>query len=529
MTGKQLKNSILQWAIQGKLVPQDPNDEPASVLLERIRAEKARLVKEGKIKKDKNESIIFRGEDNSYYEKFADGKVVSIDNEIPFEIPDAWKWSRLRSIIQGTSAGKSPNCEKRPKNNDEWGVLTTTAVQYCDFLPDENKVLPTSYNVSEDQKVVYEDLLITRAGPRNRTGIVCVVNKTCDNLILSDKTVRIGYIRDYCNPYYLMYVLNSPTIHDAVMVATVGMADSQVNISQNNIQNILVPIPPYKEQQRIVNKLIDVLPSIKKYSSTKERLNNINANICSLLKKSVLQEAIQGRLVAQDPNDESASILLERIRSEKLQLATDGKLKKCDLTDSFIYKGDDNKYYEKIDAKILDISEEIPFDLPETWEWCRFATIVNYRIGKTPTRGESQYWVSGTIPWVSISDMKDYGILSRTKEAVTEKASSLFGPISPKGTLLMSFKLTVGRTSILEIDAYHNEAIISIWPIVDVIALRNYLFYTLPLLANLGESKDAIKGKTLNSDSINKLLIPLPPTKEQIRIVERIINTFKLL
>lgn len=255
----------------------------------------------------------------------------------------------------------------------------------------------------------------------------------------------------------------------------------------------------------------------------------LDQSLMTKLPKSILQEAIQGKLIPQDPDDEPASVLLDHIMEEKLRLVKEGKLKKKDIVDSVIYKGDDNKYYEKIAGKVLDISEEIPFDLPETWAWCRFATIVNYRIGKTPTRGESQYWASGSIPWVSISDMKDYGRLSGTKEAVTKKASSLFGPISPKGTLLMSFKLTVGRTSILEIEAYHNEAIISIWPIVDVIALRNYLFYTLPLLANLGESKDAIKGKTLNSNSINKLLIPLPPTKEQIRIEHKIKELYKQL
>ena len=232
MNGKQLRNSILQWAIQGKLVPQDPNDEPASVLLERIREEKARLVKEKKIKRDKNESIIYRGDDNSYYEKFTNGNVVCIDDEIPFDVPETWSWCRLRNVIRGTGAGKSPNCDKRPKNDDEWGVLTTTAIQYCDFLPNENKVLPANYIINQENEL--EDLLITRAGPRNRTGIVCVANKTCDRLILSDKTVRIEYIRNFCNPYFLMYVLNSPAIHDIIMAATVGMADSQVNISQNN-------------------------------------------------------------------------------------------------------------------------------------------------------------------------------------------------------------------------------------------------------------------------------------------------------
>ena len=160
--------------------------------------------------------------------------------------------------------------------------------------------------------------------------------------------------------------------------------------------------------------------------------------------------------------------------------------------------------------------------MPETWVWSRFSVITNYKIGKTPTRGESTYWASGIIPWVSISDMKDYGIVSHTRECITQKAASILGDISKKGTLIMSFKLTVGRTSILDIDAYHNEAIISIKPFVDTDAIKPYLYYTLPLLANMGDSKDAIKGKTLNSSSINNLLIPIPPSNEQIAIIRRI-------
>ena len=145
-------------------------------------------------------------------------------------------------------------------------------------------------------------------------------------------------------------------------------------------------------------------------------------------------------------------------------------------------------------------------------------------IGKTPARGDVRYWLNATKHWVSISDLADYGHIRSTKEKISDSAASdVMGSISPVGSLLMSFKLTVGRTSILDIEAYHNEAIISIYPFVDEeYALRDYLFYTLPVLANMGDSKDAIKGKTLNSKSLNSLLIPLPPLKEQIRIVNNI-------
>ena len=384
------------------------------------------------------------------------------------------------------------------------------------FITDDIYQQIKSYTISK------EDLYITVAGT---IGSVGEIPEALDMANLTENADKIVF--SIINKRYFMYLLQSELVQSQIKAYTTKVGQPKLAIIR--IQKFLLAIPPLSEQQRIVTKIENVFPIIDKYCNSQQQLNKLNDTITFLLRKSILQEAIQGKLIPQDTNDEPASVLLERIKEEQLRLVKDGKLKKKDIVDSVIYKGDDNKYYEKIAGKVLDISEEIPFDLPETWAWCRFATIVNYRIGKTPTRGESHYWSSGTIPWVSISDMKDYGLLSETKEAVTEKASSLFGPISPQGTLLMSFKLTVGRTSILGIDAYHNEAIISIWPIVDVLALRNYLFYTLPLLANLGESKDAIKGKTLNSDSINKLLIPLPPTKEQIRIEQKIKELYKQL
>lgn len=247
------------------------------------------------------------------------------------------------------------------------------------------------------------------------------------------------------------------------------------------------------------------------------------------LKNSILQWAIQGKLVQQDPNDEPASVLLEHIREEKAKLVKEKKIKK-DKNESIIYRGDDNKYYEQVSNENTDITEEIPFDLPNNWTWIRFGEYVRMSIGKTPPRGETKYWTNGIYPWVSISDMSDYGLVKTTKETVSEYAQSLFGDISSVGTLIMSFKLTVGRTSILDISAYHNEAVISIYPFVDKdYRTRNYLFYILPIISNLGDSKDAIKGKTLNSKSLNNLLLPLPPLNEQGRIVAIIEQLFDKL
>ena len=508
MTGKQLKNSILQWAIQGKLVPQDPNDEPASVLLEKIRAEKARLIKEGKIKKDKKESIIYRGEDNSYYEKFTDGKVVCIDDEIPFDLPNTWKWCRLSSLIWGTGAGKSPNCDKRPKKDNEWGVLTTTAIQYCDFLPNENKVLPTNYIVNQEQEVKHEDLLITRAGPRNRTGIVCVVNKTCNNLILSDKTVRIEYVREYCNPYYLMYALNSPTIHDNVMAATVGMAASQVNISQNSIQNISIPLPPYKEQKRIVNRLNTVLPYLKKYSTVKEQQDKLNENIGSLLKKSILQEAIQGRLVPQNASEEPANLLLQRIKEEKLRLVKEGKLKNKDVIDSTIFRGDDNKYYEQVDGDAMQIESDYTF--PDSWGVVRLAHICRLMDGE---KKEDNY-VCLDAKYLRGKSSGD--ILSKGKF------------VSKGDNIILVDGENSGEVFAVPHNGYMGSTFKQLW--VSSCMHLPYVLYFIQFYKDLlRNSKKGAAIPHLNKEIFYSLLIGIPPYQEQERIASAIEELYACL
>ena len=513
MNGKQLKNSILQWAIQGKLVSQDPNDEPASVLLERIRAEKAKLVKEKKIKKDKNESIIYRGDDNSYYEKFiATGEVKCIDEEIPFEIPSSWEWCRMQDIMKFVNgrAYKKEELLSRGKykvlrvgnffTNNEW--------YYSDLeLPDDKYCYPG-------------DLLYAWSasfGPQIWNDVKTIFHYHIWNVKYNSRIL----LRDYLFYFFL---------YDKTQVLSSTTGSTMIHVSMENMKPRFIPIPPYCEQKRIVSKINELLPVIDKFDDVQKELDTLNALIKESLKKSILQEAIKGKLVPQITEEGTAQELLEQIRQEKLQLVKDGKLKKSALTDSIIFKGDDNKYYEQVSNENTDITEEIPFDLPNNWTWIRFGQYVRMSIGKTPPRGETKYWTNGIYPWVSISDMSDYGLVKTTKETVSEYVQSLFGDISSAGTLIMSFKLTVGRTSILDISAYHNEAVISIYPFVDKdYRTRNYLFYILPIISNLGDSKDAIKGKTLNSKSLNNLLLPLPPLNEQGRIVAIIEQLFDKL
>ncbi len=440
MNGKQLKNSILQWAIQGKLVPQDPNDEPTSVLLERIRAEKARLVKEKKIKKDKNESIIYRGDDNSYYEKFlATGEVKCIDEEIPFEIPSSWEWTRIGNIFNHTSGKQQSSSNKNGGTPQKF--ITTSNLYWGYFVLDNVKVMDFTEEEIKNSSATKGDLLVCEGGAGyGRSAIwnedydICLQNHVHRLRPLVDETCE--YV------YYFIYLQK-----ESNNLASVGTA--MPGLSANRLKHLLVPLPPIAEQNRITKKLKEVFPVVEKYNKVQDELNLLNSSLNAIIKKSILQEAIQGKLVPQIAEEGTAQELLEQIQQEKSQLIKEGKLKKSALSDSVIYKGDDNKYYEQVGNENIDITEEIPFDLPDNWTWVRFGQYIRMSIGKTPPRGETKYWTNGKYPWVSISDMSDYGLVTTTKESVSENAKSLFGEISPAGTLIMSFKLTVGRTSLL--------------------------------------------------------------------------------
>ena len=511
MNGKQLKNSILQWAIQGKLVPQDPNDEPASVLLDKIRKEKERLIKEKKIKRDKNASVIYRGEDNSYYEKMlASGEVKCIDEEVPFEIPKGWEWERFGNVMINKDSERVPlsvaQRQHLKKTYDYYGASGVI-----------DKV---------DKYLFDKDLLLIGEDGAN------LINRSAPIAFIAKGKYWVNnhaHVLDVCSGMALSYValfINAISLVDYVT----GTAQPKMN--QEKMNSILLAIPPVKEQHRILEKMSMVDAFIDKYASLQTKLDSLDNSVYELLRKSILQEAIQGKLVPQITEEGTAQELLEQIKAEKQKLVKEGKLKKSALASSVIFRGDDNKYYEQIGTNRIDITDDIPFDLPCNWCWCRFSNIASMTIGKTPARGEQTYWINGKYNWVSISDMVDGGSISTTKEKVSDLAvKEVFSaPISEKGCLLMSFKLSIGKTSILDIDAFHNEAIITIRPVIDKeYAMRNYLFKVLPLIANLGESKDAIKGKTLNSKSLAKLLIPLPPLQEQQRIIEQMNRLSKQL
>ena len=453
---------------------------------------------------------------SSYYEKIlATGEVKCIDEEVPFEIPQGWEWTRIGDIFNHASGKQQSSSNKGAGTPQKF--ITTSNLYWGYFVLDNVKVMNFTDEEIKTCSATKGDLLVCEGGAGY--GRSAIWNEDYD-ICLQNHVHRLRpCVSGLCEyVYHFMYLLK-----ESNNLASVGTA--MPGLSANRLKGLLLPFPPLSEQRRIVTKLAELLSQIDKYSKVQNQLDELNITIKESLKKSILQEAIQGKLVPHLTEDGTAQDLLEQIKTEKQKLVKEGKLKKSALATSVIFRGDDNKYYEQIGANCNDITDEIPFDLPYNWCWCRFSNIVSMTIGKTPARGEQNYWINGKYNWVSISDMVDGGTISITKEKVSDLAVKEFfsAPISEKGSLLMSFKLSIGKTSILDINAYHNEAIITIRPVIDKeYAIRNYLFKVLPLIANLGESKDAIKGKTLNSKSLANLLIPLPPLQEQQRIIERI-------
>ena len=509
MNGKQLKNSILQWAIQGKLVPQDPNDEPASVLLDKIRQEKERLIKEKKIKRDKNASIIYRGEDNSYYEKMlATGEVKCIDEEVPFEIPQGWEWCRMRDVIQLLSGR---DLEPSMYNSSQKGIpYITGASNFNNENLIVNRWTQTPVTVSEEG-----DLLITCKGTIgtmafNNIGSIHIARQI---MAIHSKDVDLHYLKLY-------FELN------------IGTLESQANsmipgISREVVLNSLVPIPPLQEQIKIVEKSNSLMPLVSKYSFAQGKLNLLNNVIKNKLEKTILQEAIKGKLVPQIAEEGTAQELLEQIKAEKQKLVKEGKLKKSTLNDSVIFRGDDNKYYEQIGKNCVDITEEIPFEIPNNWIWTRMGQIGDWGAGSTPQRGNQDYY-GGNILWLKTGELNN-DIVYDTEEKITQRAfqdcSLRMNKIGD--VLIAMYGATIGKLAIVGKELTTNQACCGCTP---------YVVYNWFLFYFLMASRDSFikKGEGGAQPNISRVklvehLIPLPPLNEQKRIVKRIETLFEQL
>ena len=499
MNGKQLKNSILQWAIQGKLVPQDPNDEPASMLLERIRTEKAKLVKEKKIKKDKNESIIYRGDDNSYYEKFlATGEVKCIDDEIPFEIPKGWEWTRIRNISQSYIG-----LTYSPTDVSSRGTIVLRSSNIQDGKIVLNDVVRVSKEISKKLQVEKNDIIICA-----RNGSAKLVGKSA---VVTDVTepMTFGAFMAICKTALYQYVsifLQSDLFFSQLRGVSGTTTINQ--LTQNNFNDFWIPIPPANEQKRIVEKLQNVSPFIERYSKSQETLNLMNIQIKEQLKKSILQEAIQGKLVPQIAEEGTAQELLEQIRQEKQKLVKEGKLKKSVLTDSVIYKGDDNKYYERIYEQIVEI--ELPFEYPNSWVVLRLKDICQLIDGEKRTgKGiclDAKY------------------LRGKSSAAVIDKGKFVYAG----DNIILVDGENSGEVFSVPQDGYMGSTFKQLW-LSSVMWKPYILAFILFYKEELKNSKRGAAIPHLNKELFHNLPIGIPPFAEQQRIAERITELSQLL
>ena len=491
MNGKQLKNSILQWAIQGKLIPQDPNDEPASVLLEKIRVEKERLIKEGKIKRDKKESIIYRGEDNSYYEKIlATGKVKCIDDEIPFEIPNGWEWTRIGSVFNHAS-GKQQSSNKNIGTPQKF--ITTSNLYWGYFILDNVKIMNFTEEEIKRCSATKGDLLVCEGGAGyGRSAIWHFDYDIC----LQNHVHRLRpYINGICEyVYYFIYLLKESNNLTSVGTAMPGL-------SANRLKGLLLPFPPLSAQKRIVVQLGVLLPLIAKYSDVQNSLDKLNITINDKLKKSILQEAIQGRLVSQDPTDEPASILLERIKAEKVRLVEDGVLKEKVLVSSTIFKGEDNKYYEQVGGTSQQI--ETDYDFPNHWEVVRLAHICRLIDGEKH-KGNFVCLDAKYLRGKSTGNLLCKGKFVRTGDNIILVDGENSGEVFP-----------------VPCDGYMGSTFKQLW-VSEAMHLPYVLYFIQFYKDLLRNSKKGAAVPHLNKEIFYSLVIGIPPCKEQMRIAKQV-------
>ena len=506
MNGKQLKNSILQWAIQGKLVPQDPNDEPASVLLDKIRQEKERLIKEKKIKRDKNASIIYRGEDNSYYEKIlATGEVKCIDEEVPFEIPKGWEWCRLGEISTYAQTKRKINASNA--DTQLWGLDLEDIEKGGRLL----NIKTVGERKAIGDKTVFNrgDILYSKLRPYLLKILIAPEGGIC-----TPEIIPFTCYGNICKDYIVSF-LKSPYVDDYINSATFGV--KMPRVSTETMTSLLVPLPPLSEQFRIDTKAKELMPYIDEYGKAQDKLNKLNEELSYTIRKSILQEAIQGKLVPQIAEEGTAQELLEQIKTEKQKLVKEGKLKKSTLATSVILRGDDNKYWEKSTECMECIDDKIPFEIPSTWCWVRHNQLFEISGGSQPPK--SQFVDSPKSGYIRLYQIRDYGSNPMPVYIPQEKANK----ITKEGDIILArYGGSLGKVFWAKDGAY-NVAMAKVIPLFDSEFVNKqflFLFYQSSIYQYLVKDHSRSAQAGFNKDDLKDLFFPLPPLEEQSRIVE---------
>ena len=519
---KYLKSGAGREWFKKEVVDKPENFEPASVLLKRIRKEKERLIKEKKIKCDKNASIIYRGDDNSYYEKIlATGEVKCIDDEVPFEVPQGWEWCRMQDVItfvNGRAYKKEELLSRGKYKVLRVGNFFTNNLWYYSDL-----------ELSEDKYCYQGDLLYAWSasfGPQIWNGDKTIFHYHIWNVKFDTKVL----FREYLYYFFLF---------DKTQVRASTTGSTMAHVSMENMKPRLIPIPPIDEQKRIVCGVERVLSYVEKYELSQSKKDILDANIKESLKKSILQGAIQGKLVPQIVEEGTAQELLEQIKSEKQKLVKEGKLKKSALNDSVIFRGDDNKYYEQVADCPVCIDEFLPIQIPETWVWCKIKDLLNIQTGASFKKEQANANKKGIrilrggniLPNKYIFKDDDVFV---AKEYVNENTLLKRNDIiTPAVTSLENIgKMTVVEKDYNDVSAGGFVFIIRPYLQEFTHSLLIAFFLQSPFLIEMMRGitkKSGAAFYNLGKERLKELYIPLPPFKEQQRIVAQIEKLFEQL
>ncbi len=506
METKALKQKILNLAVRGALCPQEAADEPASALLARIRAEKKRLAKEGKIKKEKNPTEIIRGTDGRFYEK-ANGKETDITDDLPFAIPDSWEWVRLGDIGDwGSGATPSRTNVAYYGGNIPW--LKTGDLN-------DGYIENTSEHITE---VAFEESSV-RLNPVGSV-LIAMYGATIGKLGILKIPATTNQACCACIPYegidngYLFFYLMS---QKSAFIRR-GEGGAQPNISKQKIVSTWFPLPPLAEQKRIAEKVAALFACVDEWDEAAESLRRDAAAFTA----KTLADAVRGALCPQETADEPASALLARIREEKKRLAKEGKIKK-EKNPTEIIRGTDGRFYEKVNGKQTDITDDLPFAIPDSWEWVRLGELAYNHGQKKPTE-EFCYIDIG-----SIDNQKQK--LSQNETIVSpEKAASRARKIVQKGDILYAtVRPYLHNVCIVDKD-FSKEPIASTgFAVLTCHAgyLNQFLFYYLlspafDSYANASENARGVAYPAINDERLYKAFIPVPPLAEQKRIAARV-------
>ena len=458
---------------------------------------------------------------SSYYEKMlATEEVKCIDEEIPFDVPQGWGWERWGNIAQTIQYGyNAPALEhgviKMVRISDiQENCVLWDNVPYC--LIDENDI--------DTYLLKVNDILFARTG--GTVGKSFLVEEVPEKAIYAGYLIRTRY-SSLLNSRYMKSFMESQLYWEQLKNGTIATA--QPNCNGKTLAKMLLPIPPTKEQDRIVKKLTQLSSFLDNYGLCQDRLNLLNEDIKEQLKKSILQEAIQGKLVPQLAEEGTAQDLLEQIKKEKLNLVKEGKLKKSALATSVIFRGDDNKYYEQIGKKCLDITEQIPFEIPSNWEWCRVRNVSNSYIGLTykPTDIDEK----GIIVLRSCNIRNGKLALDdivRVSSSISEKLL-----IEENDIIICArngSKRLVGKSALIR--NLTEPMTFGAFMAICKTPIYEYMFAYLQSDLFFGQLRDVSNTTTINQltqNKFNDFLIPIPPVKEQDRIAFKISQLFQEL